>query len=97
MTRRFARIVMALLVVVGALIAGQVRAQQPVTISVSIKNHRFQPAELHAPANVPIELRVKNLELYADGIRKREFAGGEGRDAQQRGHYPAAAFGAGQL
>jgi hypothetical protein len=62
MTRRFARIVMALLVVVGALIAGQARAQQPVTISVSIKNHRFQPAELHAPANVPIELRVKNLD-----------------------------------
>ena len=52
-----------LLTAAGALIVAQpARAQQPVTISVSIKNHRFQPAELHAPANVPIELRVKNLD-----------------------------------
>ncbi len=27
-----------------------------------VKNHRFQPAEVHAPANVPIVLRVKNLD-----------------------------------
>jgi len=37
-------------------------AQQPVSINISVKNHRFQPAELHAPANVPIVLRVKNLD-----------------------------------
>ena len=62
MTKRFAGIAMAMLVVVGTLIAAPARAQQAVTISVTIKNHRFQPAELHAPANVPIELRVKNLD-----------------------------------
>lgn len=38
------------------------RAQEPASISVSVKNHRFQPAELHAPANVQITLRVKNLD-----------------------------------
>jgi hypothetical protein len=37
-------------------------AQQAATVTVSVKNHRFQPAELHAPANVPIELHVKNLD-----------------------------------
>jgi hypothetical protein len=39
-----------------------VAAQQAASVSVSVKNHRFQPGEIHAPANVPIELRVKNLD-----------------------------------
>lgn len=37
-------------------------AQQPASLTVSVKNHRFQPTELHAPAKVPIELHVKNLD-----------------------------------
>lgn len=37
-------------------------AQQAASVTVTVKNHRFQPAELHAPARVPIELRVKNLD-----------------------------------
>jgi hypothetical protein len=37
-------------------------AQQTATVSVSVKNHRFQPAEIQAPAKVPIELHVKNLD-----------------------------------
>lgn len=37
-------------------------AQQTTSVSISVKNHRFQPAEIHAPAKVPIELRVKNLD-----------------------------------
>jgi hypothetical protein len=37
-------------------------AQQAASVSISVKNHRFQPAEIHAPANVPIELHVKNLD-----------------------------------
>jgi hypothetical protein len=54
---------MTMLLAAGALAAAPpARAQQTATISVSVKNHRFQPAELHAPANVPIELRVKNLD-----------------------------------
>jgi hypothetical protein len=39
-----------------------VNAQQAVSVTISVKNHRFQPAEIHAPAKVPIELRVKNLD-----------------------------------
>jgi hypothetical protein len=64
MTSRFPRIAAAVLLAAGALLvaAPPARAQQTATISVTIKNHRFQPAELHAPANVPIELRVKNLD-----------------------------------
>ena len=37
-------------------------AQQPASISITVKNHRFQPVELHAPANVPIVLHVRNLD-----------------------------------
>ncbi|HZP79555.1 MAG TPA: cupredoxin domain-containing protein [Pseudolabrys sp.] len=32
------------------------------TIQISVKNHHFQPAEIHAPANTPIMLRVKNQD-----------------------------------
>jgi len=49
----------ALVVAVGCT---SVNAQQAATVSVSVKNHRFQPAEIHAPAKVPIELRVRNLD-----------------------------------
>jgi hypothetical protein len=31
-------------------------------VTISVKNHRFQPAQIQAPANVPIELHVKNLD-----------------------------------
>jgi hypothetical protein len=37
-------------------------AQQAASVSISVKGHKFQPAEIHAPAKVPIELRVKNLD-----------------------------------
>ena len=38
---------------------------QETSLSITVKNHRFQPAELQAPANVPITLRVKNLDAAA--------------------------------
>ncbi len=39
-----------------------VYAQQAATVSVTVKNHRFQPSQLSAPANVPITIRVKNQD-----------------------------------
>jgi len=41
---------------------GEGRAQETVTIQISIQNHRFQPAEIRAPAGKPITLHVKNLD-----------------------------------
>jgi hypothetical protein len=35
---------------------------QETTISISIQGHRFRPAQIQAPANVPIILKVKNLD-----------------------------------
>lgn len=55
---KIAGIAMTLLLLVGV----PTRAQEAANVSVSIKNHRFQPAEVQAPAKVPIILRVKNLD-----------------------------------
>jgi plastocyanin len=38
------------------------RAEDVVTVNISIKDHRFQPAELQAPAGKPIVIVVKNLD-----------------------------------
>jgi len=59
----FAKLTLSLLLA-GALLTAAVpaRAQEAANVTVSIKNHRFQPAEVQAPANVPIILRVKNLD-----------------------------------
>jgi plastocyanin len=38
------------------------RAEDAVTVNISIKDNRFAPAELHAPAGKPIVIVVKNLD-----------------------------------
>ena len=38
------------------------QAEDAVTVNISIKDHRFQPAELHAPAGKPIVIILKNLD-----------------------------------
>ena len=45
--------------------AGGSEAQNGATVAISVKNHRFQPTEAHAPANTPVVLRVKNLDSIA--------------------------------
>jgi hypothetical protein len=60
MLPRIAKIAFVALVFAAA--GSQASAQQAASVSISVKNHRFQPAEIHAPAKVPIELRVKNLD-----------------------------------
>ena len=38
------------------------RAEDAVTVNISLKDHRFQPAELNAPAGKPITIILKNLD-----------------------------------
>jgi len=40
-------------------------AEEPVSIAITIKDHKFDPAEVHAPAGKPIALSVKNLDAIA--------------------------------
>jgi hypothetical protein len=38
-----------------------VRADDAVTLAISVNDHKFDPAELHAPAGSAFAIRVKNL------------------------------------
>lgn len=51
----------ALCVAAMGLIAHPARADDTVSISLTIKNHQFDPAETHAPAGKQIVFHVKNL------------------------------------
>ncbi len=48
------------------------RADDAVSLSVTLKDHQFEPAELHAPANKPIAIHVKNLNTIVS-----EFESGD--------------------
>jgi hypothetical protein len=39
-----------------------VRAQERTGIAIAVKNHRFEPTEIQAPANQPFAITVKNLD-----------------------------------
>jgi hypothetical protein len=41
---------------------GTAQAQQPIEITLTVKNNKFDPPEIEAPANTPIRLTVKNLD-----------------------------------
>ena len=37
-------------------------AQEGTAVAISVKGHHFQPAEIQAPGNKPLAIRVKNLD-----------------------------------
>ena len=43
-----------------AVVSLPVRADEPQTIPVTIKDHRFTPAEIHVPTGKPVVLRITN-------------------------------------
>jgi plastocyanin len=54
---------LAMALALGCLAANPAaRAQDSVEIAVTVKDHKFDPAELQAPAGKPIVLRIKNLD-----------------------------------
>jgi plastocyanin len=57
----------ALLTVAGA------RAADTTTLSITIKDHRFEPAELHAPAGQTIAIRVKNLNTIVSEFESSDL------------------------
>jgi plastocyanin len=66
MTRNtLATLVSILLASIFVLNAGVARAEEPVMLSITIKDHKFEPAEVHAPAGKPIAFAVKNLGSIA--------------------------------
>jgi plastocyanin len=43
------------------LLSNAVRAEDAVSLSLTIRDHKFEPAELHAPAGRALEIHVRNL------------------------------------
>jgi len=56
-----------------ALGGGVACAEDMVTLSLAIKDHQFEPAEVQAPAGKPIEFHVKNLGSTASEFESREL------------------------
>jgi hypothetical protein len=52
---------MAALVLAAAVLTAPAMAQEA-TVTISVRNHKFEPARPTAPANVPITLRIRNLD-----------------------------------
>ncbi len=50
----------AVMIGAGAISSGAFA--QEAALRLTIKDHRFQPAEVHAPAGKPISIEVKNLD-----------------------------------
>src|ERR1700691_4644704 len=85
MTRNMRTTVVPLLLAsILAVSAGRAQADDAVTLSLTIKDHQFEPAEVHAPAGQPIAIRVKHLGSTAAEFESNELhvekgiaAGGE--------------------
>jgi Cupredoxin-like domain len=58
----FGSMLLALMIAPGASAA---RADDPVMVSLAIKDHQFDPMEIHAPAGKPFAIAVKNLSTIA--------------------------------
>src|SRR3954447_9178599 len=55
----------AVLVIAACAFAGTAQAQQTTEIQLSYKDKKFDPAEISAPANTPIVIKLKNLDVKA--------------------------------
>ena len=49
------------------------RAEDPVSLSVTIKDQKFEPAELHAPPGKPIAIHVKNLNGIVSEMESKDL------------------------
>lgn len=66
-----AKSMFAALMIAGSL-AGPALAADPEFI-VSIKDHKFEPSRIEAPANKAFVLRVKNLDASAEEFESKEL------------------------
>jgi hypothetical protein len=55
----------AIVCLVAAPLATGARAQAAIEIQLSYKDKKFDPAEIGAPANTPIVIKLKNLDAKA--------------------------------
>jgi hypothetical protein len=61
------------LVAAFAMPAQDVRADDTVTLAITIKDHKFDPPELHAPPGKPIAIHVKNLNTIVSEFESSDL------------------------
>jgi plastocyanin len=54
------------LILIGLLLGGPALAEEPATIKVTLKDHRFDPAEIHVQVGKPTVLLVTNQDAVAE-------------------------------
>jgi Cupredoxin-like domain len=60
------RLMFGVFISAAAIVAAATGASaQQAAVAITVKGHQFQPAEVHAPANKPLALHVKNLDSAA--------------------------------
>ena len=52
---------------------GTAQAQDAVTLSITMKDHKFDPAELHAPPGKQIAIHVKNLNTIVSEFESSDL------------------------
>ena len=89
--------VFAAIALVSIAAAGAARAQSATEIQLSYKDKKFDPAEISAPANTPIVIKLKNLDAKAMEFESKTLEGGEGGRRLQRRHHQCPRAEAGPL
>src|ERR1700691_336247 len=62
----------SLLAAIWIFAASVASADDPVALSITIKDHKFDPAELHAPAGVQIAIRDNEINDTIGGVESSD-------------------------
>ena len=54
------------LVILGLCTVGATAAEEPLTIEITLKDHKFAPSEIHVKSGKPTVLRIKNEDATAE-------------------------------
>jgi hypothetical protein len=87
----------AMMVVLGGS-PPRARADEPLAVAVTIKEHRFDPSEIHVPAGRPSVLEIRNDDATAEEFESKALkvekviAGGKSGTVRlrplEKGRYP---------
>jgi plastocyanin len=67
------RLVLATLAVLPLAFAATAQAADPAALQLTLRNNRFEPPELKAPAGVPIEITLKNEDRTAEEFESKDL------------------------
>jgi len=64
--------------------AGVALAAEPIEVTISVKDHKFDPSEIQAPPDTPVKVTVKNLdakpmEFESSTLRFEKMVTGNGQ------------------